>query len=175
MPVSLHQALIPSFVQILKGLIRQIDKAEAHVASAGADAATLIHARLAPDMFDFAFQVKSASVHSLGAIDGVRRGWFSPDRSEPPATFDGLRARLAETIAALEAIEPDEIEAMIGRPMEFRFGEDVVIPYDAEEFLLSFSQPNFYFHVSTAYALMRGFGVPLGKPDYLGPVRKKKS
>jgi hypothetical protein len=123
-------------------------------------------------MLPFAYQVKSAAVHSLGAIEAIRRGVFSPDMTPPPDTFAALHARIADTLAALKAIEAAEIDAFIGRDMRFAFG-DRHIDFTAEEFLLSFSQPNFYFHATTAYDILRWRGVPLGKRDFMGGLRRK--
>ena len=122
-------------------------------------------------MLPFAYQVKSTAVHPLGAIEGVRKGAFSPDTKTPPDTFNGLRERVAQTIAALEALNPDEVESFIGRAMRFEFGTNRM-DFVAEEFLLSFSQPNFYFHAATAYDILRMKGVELGKRDFNGRVRK---
>lgn len=141
-------------------------------AARGIDPEALIQTRLADDMLPFAYQVKSTAVHSIGAIEGVRKGTFSPDPTTPPATFDGLRERIGQTIAALEALDPDEVESFIGRDMRFEFGAHVM-DFAAEEFLLSFSQPNFYFHATTAYDILRMKGVQIGKRDFNGRVRKR--
>lgn len=132
----------------------------------------LIEARLARDMLPFAYQVKSTAVHSIGAIEGVRQGSFAPDRTQPPASFEGLRARVAETIASLEAIDAEEVESFVGRDMRFTFG-DQHIDFLAEDFLLSFAQPNFYFHATTAYDILRMKGLEIGKRDFNGRVRKQ--
>lgn len=172
MTISLYDATIPSWIQILGSVARLIDKAEAFAAEHGLAPAEIIAARFAPDMLPFAYQVKSTAVHSLGAIEGVRAGRFSPDESTPPDSFAGLRDRIATTGAALDAIDPAEIESFIGRDMRFVMG-DRQIDYFAEHFLLSFSLPNFYFHAATAYDLLRWKGVAIGKRDYIGRVRKK--
>lgn len=172
MALSLHAATVPGWLQILASLARLIDKAEQYCAEQGVDPDTLVQARLADDMLPFAYQVKSASVHSIGAIEGVRAGSFSPDMAPPPASFAALREQIAATIAALEALDPAELESFIGRDMRFVFGANV-LEFFAEDFLLSFSQPNFYFHATTAYDILRARGVALGKRDFLGRVRKK--
>ncbi|MBA3053905.1 MAG: DUF1993 domain-containing protein [Sphingomonadales bacterium] len=171
MAFTLYSATIPSYLQLLRSVSHLIDKAEAFCHAKGWTPDALIQARLADDMLPFAYQVKSAAVHSLGAIEGVRKGTFSPDMTKPPETFADLRERVAQTIAALEAIDPDEIESFVGRPMRFEFSA-YCMDFVAENFLLSFSQPNFYFHVTTAYDILRMKGVELGKGDYIGAVRK---
>lgn len=172
MPLSLYAATIPSNLQVLRAVGGLLAKAEAYCAEHGLAPETIIQARLADDMFPFAYQVKSTAVHSLGAIEGVRRGVFSPDTTTPPDTFAALKTRIADTIATLEAIEPDEVNAFVGRDMRFTFGERH-LDFTAEEFLLSFSQPNFYFHATTTYAILRWKGLPLGKLDFMGRPRAK--
>jgi hypothetical protein len=173
MAFTLYDALVPSWRQMLGTVLHLIDKAEAHSAETGTPAATLIDARLAEDMLPFAYQVKSCAVHSQGAIEGVRRGQFSPDTSTPPASFAALRERIEGARAAIEALEPDEVESFIGRGMVFMVGDVRRYEFTADQFLLSFTQPNFHFHVTTAYAILRAQGVGVGKRDYLGKLRVK--
>lgn len=172
MTFSLHAATIPSQLQMLGAVAGLIGKAEAFCTERGLAPDDIIKARLAEDMLPFAYQVKSTAVHSLGAIEGVRRGSFSPDLSTPPGDFAGLTARISETIAALRAIDPTEVDGFIGRDVRFSAGERQV-DFTAEEFLLSFSQPNFYFHTATAYGILRWKGVPLAKRDFMGRPRTK--
>lgn len=172
MPITLYDAFVPTCLQQLGSVRGLIDKAEAHCRDNGWEPAQVINARLAPDMFDFAYQVKSCRTHSMKAIEGAKTGQFSPDMTEPPADFAGLRAVVDEAVAYLQALTTDELEALIGRDAEFRF-KDFVVPFTAENFLLSFSLPNFQFHATTAYALLRHLGVPVGKRDYLGALRMK--
>lgn len=172
MAITLYDATVPCYCQILGAVSGLLDKAEAFCSEKGIAHDEIVQARLAPDMLPFAFQVKSATVHSLGAIEGVRKGVFSPDTSQSPGEFATLKARVAETLAALEMIDPSEVEAFIGRDMRFAFGERR-IDFTAENFLLSFSLPNFYFHATTAYDILRWKGVPLGKRDYTGKFRAK--
>lgn len=170
MSFSLYSAIVPSYLQILESVAGLLDKAESFCSEKGLAAAQLIQARLAEDMQPFAYQVKSTAVHSLGAIVGVRRGVFSPDTTTPPESFAALKTRIAETCAGLRAIAPGEVDGFMGRDMRFSFGERH-IDFRAEEFLLSFSQPNFYFHATTAYDILRWKGVQIGKRDFLGRTR----
>ncbi len=172
MPLSLHAATIPSYLQILASVARLVGKAEEWCTEKSMPPAELILARLAPDMLPFAYQVKSTVVHSIGAVEGVRKGLFAPDRNPPLETFAGLKAQVDATIVALGSIEPAEMEGFIGRDMRFEFGERRM-DFTAEDFLLSFSQPNFYFHATTAYDILRWKGMPIGKRDYTGRVRIK--
>jgi uncharacterized protein len=173
MAFSLYAATVPSYQQTLGAVLGLLGKAETFCADKGLAPQDIIQARLAEDMLPFAYQVKSTAVHSLGAIEGVRRGVFSPDMTTPPDSFPALKARIAATLAALEAVDAAEVDAFVGRDMRFVSG-DRQADFTAENFLLSFSQPNFYFHATTAYAILRWKGVPLGKRDYTGRLRLKR-
>lgn len=170
MAISLYDAVIPSMRQILGSVGGLIDKAEAFAGDKGVAIESLIEARLAPDMLPFGYQVKSCADHSAGAIEGVRAGSFTPSRAPWPTDVAGLRAKLAEAESVLAAIDPAELDAMAERPMQFAMGE-MKLPFTVAGFLLSFSQPNFYFHATTAYDVLRAQGVKLGKTDFLGRLR----
>jgi uncharacterized protein len=173
MSFSLYAATVPSYIQILGAVAGLVDKAEAFCSEKGLMPEDILQARLAADMHPFAYQVKSTAVHSLGAIEGVRKGTFSPDTTTPPQDFAALKARIIETIAALEAIKSAEIDSFVGRDMRFAFG-DRHVDFTAENFLLSFSQPNFYFHAATTYDILRWKGIPIGKRDFTGKTRTKR-
>jgi uncharacterized protein len=172
MAITLYAAIVPSFRQILGSVHGLIAKAEAHLAEAGGEEAELVAARLAPDMLPLAYQIKASAEHSKGAILGVRAGVYSPDLTPPPMTFAALREKIEDAQDFLAALDPVEVDAFEGRDMRFEFGERKM-PFTAESFLLSFAQPNFYFHASTAYAVLRMKGVRIGKPDFMGAVRIK--
>ena len=172
MSFSLYAATIPSYRQILSSVSDLLGKAQAFCAEKGVAPRDIIEARLAEDMLPFSYQVKSTAVHSLGAIEGVRRGVFSPDTTTPPDNFAALKTHIAQTIAVLESIDPAEVDGFVGRDMRFAFGERH-IDFTADNFLLSFSQPNFYFHAATTYDILRWKGVGVGKRDFLGRTRKK--
>jgi uncharacterized protein len=173
MSLSLYAATIPTFQQILGAVSGLLDKAEAFCAEKGIAAQELIQTRLAADMFPLAYQIKSTAVHSLGAIEGIRKGVFSPDTTAPPETFAALKARIAETLTALEKVDSAEIDGFLGRDVRFAFGNNYR-DYTAENFLLSFSLPNFYFHATTTYDILRWKGMPIGKRDFIGKTRTKK-
>ncbi|HVO48758.1 MAG TPA: DUF1993 domain-containing protein [Steroidobacteraceae bacterium] len=173
MPFSLYAATIPSFQQILGSVSGLLVKAQKFCEERAIKHEDILQARLAPDMLPFAYQVKSTAVHSLGAIEGVRRGTFSADRTPPPESFAALHARIAETLGALGKIEPAEINSFLGREMCFVRGEHR-LKFTAENFLLSFSQPNFYFHAATAYDILRWKGVQIGKRDFTGALRLRR-
>jgi hypothetical protein len=167
MPVSLYNAIVPTWLRILNSGKGWLEKAEAFAQENGISEADMLDSRLIDDMLPFNYQVKSMCVHSRGAIEGARSGVFSPDLSTPPESFAALRQRLDETIAALEAVEESEVESWVGKPMAFVIGERR-LNFIAEDFLLHFSQSNFHFHSTTAYAILRMKGVGVGKMDFMG-------
>ena len=167
MPISLHAAVVPSWIQILNSGQGWLDKA----AASGLPEQEIIGAKLADDMLPLAYQVRSMADHSQGAIEALRQGVFRPKFGEPlPSSLAEMHERLSGAIAFLAAIDPNELEGCVGQPMRFEIGEKR-IDFAAEEFLLSFSQPNFYFHATTAYGILRHKGVAVGKLDYLGKLR----
>ncbi len=172
MALTLYAAVVPSYLQILQSITHLVSKAQAFCQDQELAPTAILDARLAEDMLPFAYQVKSTVVHSVGAIKGVRSGVFSPDTAAPPTTFAGLTERVAGAIAQLEALDPGEMESFIGRDMRFQFGNHRM-DFAAEDFLLSFSQPNFYFHATTAYDILRMNGLAIGKRDFNGRVRQK--
>jgi hypothetical protein len=172
MALSLYDATIPAYLQVLGAIAGLLDKAEAFCAERQLPQQKVIDARLAEDMLPFGYQVKSTVVHSIGAIEGVRKGSFSPDKAPWPDSIAGLRARVEQARAALAALDPAEVNAFEGRDMRFEMGS-FRLEFTAENFLLSFSQPNFYFHATTAYGLLRSLGLRIGKQDFMGRMRVK--
>lgn len=170
MPITLHAAFVPSALQMLGTADHLIDKAEAWCGETGRAHGEAIGARIHEDMFPFSYQVKSVAVHTANAIEGARAGVFTPDLVPPPEDFGGLRERIAAARSVLEAVGEDELEGLIGKPVRFEF-RDFRMDFTAEDFLLSFSQPNFYFHAATAYDILRMKGVAVGKRDFMGRVR----
>jgi hypothetical protein len=171
-PFSLYAATVPSYQQILGAVSGLLDKTETFCATKSLAPSEIIQARLAQDMLPFAYQVKSTVVHSIGSIEGVRRGVFSPDMTPPPESFAALKVCVAEALTALASIPAVEVDGFMGKDMRFSFG-DRHIDFTAENFLLSFSQPNFYFHATTAYDILRWKGVTIGKRDFVGRLRIK--
>lgn len=173
MALTLYDVTVPSFMQTLRALSGLLDKAEAHCAEKNVSPAACISARLFDDMHPFSFQVAQTVSHSAGAIKAVQAGSFSPDPTPPPESFAGLKAMVAESLAQLGRYTPADVNALEGRDMLFVF-KDRKLPFTAENFLLSFSLPNFYFHVTTAYDILRHNGVAIGKRDFLGQLRLKQ-
>jgi hypothetical protein len=172
MPFSLYDVTVPPFEQTLGSMLGLLAKAEAFCVEAGIAPEALIGSRLADDMLPFGYQIRATTTHSIGAIEGARSGLFQPDRSPPPNNYSDLRDTVTSALDALRQIDPSELEALEGRDVRFDAGS-FHIDFLAEDFLLSFSKPNFYFHATTAYDILRLKGVAIGKRDYLGKLTTK--
>lgn len=173
MAISLYDVSVASFIQTVGGVAGFLERGLAHCQDNGIDPDEVAQARMCPDMFDFRFQVISVAKHSLGAIEGVKAGSYTPSGDHPAKTYADLQKLIADTREALVALQPDEINALEGKDVAFVFGE-MRIPFTAENFLMSFSLPNLHFHATTAYDILRARGAPIGKRDYLGQLRMKR-
>lgn len=173
MSATLHTATVGVFLQVLPQVARLLDKAEAHCRENGLPPEALTDARLAPDMWPFAQQIAYVVLSSAGAVQALRTGTTGPHMAPPAANeFAPMRQAVADAIALLREVTPEEIEEAAGRDVAFEFGVGRM-EYVAEDFLLSFSLLNFFFHASTAYAILRSQGLDVGKRDFLGKVRTK--
>ena len=170
MAISLYDASVGCYLQTLGAVENFLGKGAAHCKEKGLDSSEIVETRLFADMLPFRFQVLSVAHHSLGAIRGVQAGVFSPPPQSPPHDYAALQNIVKETRESLQALKPDEVNALEGKDMTFQM-RDLKLPFKAEGFLLSFSLPNFHFHATTAYDILRMKGVPLGKRDYMGRMR----
>jgi hypothetical protein len=168
MPLSLYQASVPVYVKLLNALSAILDKAAAHAKEAKYEPAALLTAYLFPDMWPLAKQVQMAASF---ARRGTARlaGLPIPTVNESSASFDDLKAQIAETVAFLQSIDPAAIDAGETRQISFPIGESQ-LTMKGTEFLQNFTLPNFYFHLTTAYDILRHNGVPLTKQDFLGGI-----
>ena len=169
---SLDSAFVAPCLQILGSLAGLIDRAEAHCSEHNLPPQALTEARLAPDMWPFAKQIFEAGHQSARAVAGVRLGTFSPELDPAPSDFAALREEIGGAISALQATPKGELDVLAQHDMRFEFGT-MRMDFTVEDFLLSFALPNFFFHASTAYAIMRNSGLEIGKRDFLGKVRMK--
>jgi hypothetical protein len=172
MAIALYDVSVANYLQTLGGVAGFLEKALAHFTANKVDIDEIVETRLFPDMLPFRFQVQSVAHHSLGAIEGVKKGLFQPPPQAPAYDYRGLQQLVAEAREALLKVTPAEVNALEGRDVVFQL-RDFKMPFTAEGFLLSFSLPNFYFHATTAYDILRMKGVPIGKRDYMGPLRLK--
>ncbi|MGB3434291.1 DUF1993 domain-containing protein [Achromobacter sp.] len=167
MSLSMYQASVPAFVRGLNVLAALLQKAADHAAAAGIDPAELVNARLAPDMYPLSGQVQRASDASKFAVQRLSRV-EAPKFPDEETTFEQLQQRIAATIAYLQEVAADRLEGAEGRKVTLAFG-DFKQDFRGDDYLLTFALPNFYFHVTTAYAILRHAGVKIGKLDFLGP------
>jgi uncharacterized protein len=172
MTISLYDATVPSFQQGLTALDAMLVRAQTHFQQQGTPLSDIVDTRLVPDMLPFSFQIVSAAHHSMGALNAARQGLFKPPSPADGLDFAGLQALVAQARQGLGELGRDEVNALQGSDMVFQLGERR-LPFLVEDFLLSFSLPNFYFHTTTAYDLLRLRGMPLAKRDYLGRLRLK--
>ncbi|MFJ3259804.1 DUF1993 family protein [Pseudomonas sp. NPDC086581] len=168
MSLSIYQASVPVFIRMLGNLSVILTKAAEHAQAKSIDPSVLINARLAPDMFALARQVQIASDSAKGA--GARlAGVDVPSYADDETTFDQLQTRIAKTIEFLKTLKPEQFEGAENRTIELKLRTREV-SFKGSDFLLGFVNPNFYFHITTAYDILRHNGVEVGKMDYLGGV-----
>ena len=172
MATSLYELSVASYLQTLGAVSGFMDRALAHFTANNIDPNEVVETRLFPDMLPFRFQVQSVAHHSLGALEGIKRGEFAPPAPSATHDYPALQKLIADTKDALTKLTPAEINALEGRDLFFKI-RDFKLPFTAENFVLSFSLPNFHFHAATAYDILRLKGVPLGKRDYMGQMRMK--
>ena len=170
MSISFHEASVGSYLQILDGVAGALHKGADHVAEAGLDLQEVVMTRLRDDMMPLHFQVVSVAHHSWGAIQGLQKGSFSPPSFDLDKDYAGLRALIAGAREGLAGLDKADVEALAEKSMVFKLGKNE-LPFTNRNFLLSFSLPNFYFHATTTYDILRMLGVPLGKMDFLGQMK----
>lgn len=186
MTITLYDLSVPTFLQTTRAVSAFLDRAAGHCAEMGADPDDFVHARLHPDMAPFHFQIEALKNHAVWGLEAVKTGAFAPPPLEGATSFADLRATISRAVEALEALTPEEVNSWSGKDLDI----DIFRPVDEENastsawaprnlaftpetFLLSYSLPNFYFHVVTAYAILRTRGVPIGKWDYEGRLRTR--
>jgi len=167
MPLSLYDASVPVFRRALTNLDAILTKGEEFAAAQGLDTAELATARLAPDMFPLTGQIQSASDSAKFAAARLT-GTTGPSFPDTETTFEELHERIAKTLDYLAGVDPAGFEGAETREIvtRSRRGERHFV---GTSYLLTFALPNFFFHVTTAYDILRHKGVPVGKSDYLGP------
>ena len=166
MAISMYQASIPQFKKMLSNLSAILKKGEEYAKAKSIDEKVLVEGRLFPDMFTLAKQVQIA-------CDQVKNGMARLAGVEPPkfedseVTFAQLQERIAKTIAFAESIQPAQVDGTEAKEIKFSIKE-WNFEFVGEQYLLTWIIPNFYFHITTAYDILRHNGVEIGKSDYLG-------
>jgi hypothetical protein len=172
MPQSMSQASLPVFEINLTALSGVLDKAEAFAKAKKIDDSVLLHSRLAPDMFDLTRQIQVAT-------DGARRGSArlagveAPKVDDNETTIAQLKDRIAKTVAYIKTLDRKAIDASAEREITFPLGPEKKGHMKGDEYLNHFMLPNFYFHCTAAYTILRHLGVDIGKRDFLGNIPLK--
>lgn len=169
MSISMHSASVPVFVRMLGNLLAWLDKAESHATARKFEPGVLLSSRLAPDMLPFVRQIQiacDAAKFGVARLAGVEAPKFEDDES----SLAELRERIRKTIDYVQSVPAAQIEGTEDKDVTVprRDGPMVI---KGEPYLKHFVLPNFFFHVTTAYALLRHNGVDLGKSDYLGALK----
>ncbi len=169
MTISMHGASVPVLLRMLGNLDQWLEKAQAHAESRGFDAANYLALRLAPDMLPFASQVRIAT--DMARLTLVRLGGGDfPRYADDETTLAALSDRVKKTIGFVQAFPPAQIDGSAAREVVHPQRSGEPLRFTGATFLQRWALPNFFFHVTTAYALLRHAGVDLGKADYLGPL-----
>ena len=166
MTISMYQVSIPRFVHMLNNLAAILDRAQAYAEAKKIDAATLPSARLYPDMLPLTSQVRIACDTAKRAA-AMLAGVDNPVYEDNETTIPELRARIEKTVAFLNTIKASQIDGTEGKDLVVKVGGKDT-PFKGMQFLLARAIPNFYFHVTTAYDILRHNGLDVGKKDYLG-------
>jgi hypothetical protein len=161
----MHAFSAPTFVRMLRNLSAMLNKAEAHAKAKAFDPGVLLNARLAPDMFTLTRQVQIATDHAKGAM--ARLAGKQPEAIEDKeTTMAELQARIVKVIAIVESFTPEQLEGAETREITIKIPNQD-LKFNGLDYLNTWALPNFYFHLTTAYAILRHNGVDLGKRDFL--------
>jgi uncharacterized protein len=167
MPVSMYSVSIPVFMQHLNGLSGVLDKAAAWAAARKVNEADLLNMRLSPDMFNLARQIRAVTDHAINCA-GMLAGKEAPKLGTEETTLAQFKERIAKAIAFLKTISQGEVDGTDGKEIKFTAPNGNVTNFTGQSLLLGRSLPNFYFHATTAYAIVRQCGVEVGKRDFMG-------
>jgi hypothetical protein len=166
MPITLYSATVPVFLQHLPALSGILDKATAYAAAKKVDESVLLGLRLFPDMFELSRQVRQVTNHAGGAIRVA--GAAPPKFNDQEKTFEELKARIQITVDAVQAVIPAVLEGNGDKEITLTFGQNSRTFKTGSAYLLHFALPNFYFHLTSAYNILRHVGVEIGKRDFMG-------
>jgi len=168
MTLTMHQAAIPATTRVLGNLSGILGKAAAHCAQRKIEPAALLGYRLYPDMFPLTRQVQLGTDFAKGM--GARlAGIEVPKFPDTETSFEELQARIAKTTTFLQELQPAQLAGAEDREIVLQFG-DRKAQFNGREYLFNFALPNFYFHVTTAYDILRQCGLEIGKSDYVGSI-----
>jgi len=167
MTISMYKSSVPIFVQFLTSLSALLDKAAAFAEAKKVDPSVLLNTRLAPDMFPLARQVRAATDHAVNACARLA-GVDLPTFSNSEASIPELKDRIARTIEFVKSVKPAQIDGSEDKAIKITFPSGATRDFTGQSLLLNNSLPNFYFHCTTAYDILRHCGLDLGKRDFMG-------
>ncbi len=167
---TLFDSVIRSYLQILPAIDQCLDKGRDHFLSEGRSLDSVVTTRLCEDMEPFHFQIVCMMHQCAGAIEGLRSGTFSPPSRDLVFDYDGLQSLIHEGIKCIETVSLDEFTSLCDGYITFT-AKSFTLKFSCVDFLLTFSLPNFYFHATTTYDILRVLRVPIGKLDFLGKMR----
>ncbi|MDA0273235.1 MAG: DUF1993 domain-containing protein [Proteobacteria bacterium] len=170
MSISLFDATVTNYLQVLNATAGVLEKGKSFCEDNGIDLSEVVETRLIEDMNLFRFQVISVVHHSLGALKGLDIGEFAPPAGYGDPDYAGLQGLVNQAISQVGSFDAEVVNGWAGKTLTFKLGSNE-IPFTAENYVLSFSLPNFYFHATTTYDILRMKGVSLGKRDYIGAMR----
>jgi uncharacterized protein len=165
MTIAMYDASVPVLLRFLGNLDKWLDKAQALADQKKFDSSVLVRARLAPDMLDLARQVQIVSDNAKGCVARLT-GAEPPKYEDNEATLADLKARIAKTSAYVASFKPEQFKDSETRDIVLKF-PSVTFEFKGQDYLLNFLLPNFFFHITTAYNILRHNGVEVGKNDYL--------
>ena len=172
MSITINQASLETYKQILPAALQIFKKAKSHFEETGINQEEIVQDRIYEDMAPFSFQVFSIVHHSVGALNALKSGEFGPPNMPENLDFAALQSLLENAEHDLNNFTANDINACSGQEVVFKMGS-IEWPFSSENFILSFSLPNFYFHVTTMYDMLRMRGVPVGKLDFIGKMQLK--
>ena len=166
MAITIYDQLVPTFSLMLSNLDKVLIKAEADAAARKIDLDVFVNGRLAPDMLPLTRQIQIMTDQVKGGASRLA-GQESPKWADEEKSFADLHARVAKALAYLKTFKPEQFEGAETRSIELKF-PNATLNFTGKDYLLKFVIPNFYFHYTTAYAILRHNGVAIGKGDFLG-------
>ena len=170
MSISLSDVSLGTYIQMVSAASNIIEKTEEFCSENHIDTKEIVEMQLHGDMAPFTFQVFSIVHHSVGAIDALKTGEFGPPKMPDNLSFDSCKNILKEAEADLKKINPSDIDNLLEKEVVFKMGA-IEWPFTASDFILSFSLPNFYFHLTTFYDMLRMKGLKIGKLDFVGQMK----
>ena len=173
MSISFYDASVATYLQTMQAVAGFLEVGANYCSERNISLDDIVESRIYPDMLPFRYQIQSVSHHALGSMNAFVNGTFSPSVDLPDANYSELQQLIGDAIDTLKTYSAEIVDTYAEREVMFVFGKHKM-PFIASNFLLSFSLPNFYFHATTAYDILRGKGAPVGKAHYLGPLRMSK-